>query len=71
VSFWTIIVGFIACVVAKSLTSGDNESSGFILTMLLGIVGAFSPPFPPHLYRRRRTANLRCQRSYLRVRMIV
>ena len=37
---WTIIVGFIAGVVAKFLTPGPNEPSGFILTTILGIVGA-------------------------------
>jgi len=38
---WTIIIGFIAGVIAKFLTPGDNEPSGFILTSILGIVGAF------------------------------
>jgi uncharacterized membrane protein YeaQ/YmgE (transglycosylase-associated protein family) len=38
---WTIIIGFIAGVIAKLITPGDNEPSGFILTTILGIVGAF------------------------------
>ena len=38
---WTIIIGFIAGVVAKFLMPGRNEPSGFILTTILGIVGAF------------------------------
>jgi uncharacterized membrane protein YeaQ/YmgE (transglycosylase-associated protein family) len=38
---WTIVIGFIAGVLAKVITPGDNEPSGFILTTLLGIVGAF------------------------------
>jgi uncharacterized membrane protein YeaQ/YmgE (transglycosylase-associated protein family) len=38
---WTIIIGFIAGVIAKFVTPGDNEPSGFILTTILGIVGAF------------------------------
>jgi len=38
---WTIIIGFIAGVVAKFIMPGDNEPSGFILTAILGIVGAF------------------------------
>ena len=38
---WTIIIGFIAGILAKLITPGDNEPSGFILTTLLGIVGAF------------------------------
>lgn len=38
---WTIIIGFIAGVIAKLATPGSNEPSGFILTTVLGIVGAF------------------------------
>src|SRR6266849_5857215 len=38
---WTIIIGFIAGVIAKFIMPGDNEPSGFILTTVLGIVGAF------------------------------
>jgi uncharacterized membrane protein YeaQ/YmgE (transglycosylase-associated protein family) len=38
---WTIIIGFIAGVAAKFIMPGDNEPSGFILTTILGIVGAF------------------------------
>ena len=38
---WTILIGFFAGVLAKLITPGDNEPSGFILTTLLGIVGAF------------------------------
>lgn len=42
---WTIIIGFLAGVVAKLITPGRNEPSGFILTTLLGIVGAFVATF--------------------------
>lgn len=38
---WTIIIGFVAGVIAKFLMPGRNEPSGFILTTILGIVGAF------------------------------
>lgn len=38
---WTIIIGFVAGVIAKLLHPGSNEPSGFILTALLGIAGAF------------------------------
>ena len=39
---WTIIIGFIAGIVAKFLMPGNtNEPSGFIMTAILGIVGAF------------------------------
>ena len=37
---WTIIIGFLAGVVAKFIMPGKNEPSGFILTTILGIVGA-------------------------------
>jgi uncharacterized membrane protein YeaQ/YmgE (transglycosylase-associated protein family) len=37
---WTIIIGFLAGIVAKFLYPGSNEPSGFILTTILGIVGA-------------------------------
>ena len=40
--FWTIVIGFVAGVLAKFLTPGDtHEPQGFILTTLLGIAGAF------------------------------
>ncbi|MCK1745295.1 GlsB/YeaQ/YmgE family stress response membrane protein [Bradyrhizobium sp. 139] len=42
---WTIIIGFAAGVVAKFIMPGDNEPSGFILTTVLGIVGAFVATF--------------------------
>jgi uncharacterized membrane protein YeaQ/YmgE (transglycosylase-associated protein family) len=42
---WTIIIGFVAGIIAKFLVPGDNEPSGFIMTTLLGIVGAFVASF--------------------------
>ena len=39
---WTIIIGFIVGVIAKFIMPGDKtEPTGFILTSVLGIVGAF------------------------------
>lgn len=38
---WIIIIGFVAGVIAKLVTPGDNKPQGFILTTVLGIVGAF------------------------------
>lgn len=38
---WTLIIGFLAGVIAKFIMPGRNEPSGFILTTILGIVGAF------------------------------
>jgi uncharacterized membrane protein YeaQ/YmgE (transglycosylase-associated protein family) len=37
---WTIIIGFVAGVIAKLVTPGSNEPAGFILTTILGILGA-------------------------------
>ena len=38
---WTIIIGFVAGVIAKFLMPGNKEPAGFVLTAILGIVGAF------------------------------
>jgi uncharacterized membrane protein YeaQ/YmgE (transglycosylase-associated protein family) len=38
---WTIIIVFVAGVIAKFLHPGPNEPSGFVLPTILGIVGAF------------------------------
>ena len=39
---WTILIGFIAGILAKFVTPGDkHEPQGFILTTVLGIAGAF------------------------------
>ncbi|ABD08594.1 Transglycosylase-associated protein [Rhodopseudomonas palustris HaA2] len=42
---WIIIIGFVAGLIAKFLMPGDNEPSGFIMTTVLGIVGAFVATF--------------------------
>ena len=38
---WTIIIGFVAGLLAKFIVPGNREPKGFILTTILGIVGAF------------------------------
>ena len=38
---WTVIIGFVAGLIARFLAPGPNNPSGFILTTLLGIAGAF------------------------------
>ena len=39
---WTIIIGFVAGVIARFFHPGNKwEPTGFILTTLLGIAGAF------------------------------
>ena len=42
---WTIVIGFIVGVIAKIVTPGKNEPSGFVLTTILGIAGAFVATF--------------------------
>jgi uncharacterized membrane protein YeaQ/YmgE (transglycosylase-associated protein family) len=42
---WTIIIGFVAGIIAKFIMPGDNEPAGFIMTTILGIVGAFVATF--------------------------
>ncbi len=38
---WVIIVGFIAGILARLVSPGQNNPNGFILTTVLGIAGAF------------------------------
>src|SRR3981081_4503491 len=42
---WIIIVGFVAGILARLLSPGPNNPGGFILTTVLGIVGAFLATF--------------------------
>jgi uncharacterized membrane protein YeaQ/YmgE (transglycosylase-associated protein family) len=42
---WIIIIGFVAGLIARFLAPGPNNPSGFILTTVLGIVGAFLATF--------------------------
>jgi uncharacterized membrane protein YeaQ/YmgE (transglycosylase-associated protein family) len=37
---WAIVIGFIVGIIAKLVTPGDPKPRGFILTTVLGIVGA-------------------------------
>lgn len=37
---WTIIIGFIAGLIAKFIVHGSGAPSGFIWTVIIGIVGA-------------------------------
>ena len=40
-----IVIGFLAGVIARFLAPGPNNPQGFILTTILGIVGAFLATF--------------------------
>jgi uncharacterized membrane protein YeaQ/YmgE (transglycosylase-associated protein family) len=42
---WIVVVGFIAGIIARLLSPGPNNPSGFILTTVLGIAGAFFSTF--------------------------
>jgi uncharacterized membrane protein YeaQ/YmgE (transglycosylase-associated protein family) len=42
---WIIVIGFVAGLVARVLSPGPNKPSGFVLTTLLGIAGAFLATF--------------------------
>ena len=42
---WTIIIGGIAGAVARLMVPGDKHPGGFILTIGLGVVGAFVATF--------------------------
>ncbi len=42
---WIIVVGFVAGIIARLVSPGPNNPSGFILTTVLGIAGAFLATF--------------------------
>ena len=42
---WIVLIGFVAGIVARLLSSAPNKSTGFILTTALGIAGAFLATF--------------------------
>ena len=42
---WILIVGFVAGIIARLLSPGPNKPGGFILTVVLGIAGAFLATF--------------------------
>ena len=42
---WILFVGLVAGILARLLSPGPNEPRGFILTMVLGVVGAFLATF--------------------------
>jgi uncharacterized membrane protein YeaQ/YmgE (transglycosylase-associated protein family) len=42
---WIIVIGFVAGLIARLLAPGPNKPSGFLITTLLGIAGAFLATF--------------------------
>src|SRR5258708_39212964 len=45
---WIIIVGLVAGFIARVIAPGPNNPAGFILTMALGVAGAFLATFIGH-----------------------
>jgi len=42
---WTIIIGFVAGLIARAVTPGDKGPQGFLLTSILGIIGALAATY--------------------------
>jgi uncharacterized membrane protein YeaQ/YmgE (transglycosylase-associated protein family) len=42
---WIAVIGFLAGIIARFLSPGQNNPTGFILTTVLGIIGAFVATF--------------------------
>ena len=42
---WIIFVGFVAGLIARFLSPGPNNPTGFLLTVALGVAGAFLATF--------------------------
>lgn len=43
--FWITLIGLVAGLIARLVTSGKKGPFGFMLTTVLGVVGAFSVPY--------------------------
>ncbi|MES2180551.1 MAG: GlsB/YeaQ/YmgE family stress response membrane protein [Pseudomonadota bacterium] len=46
---WTILIGFVAGLIAKAIMSGGDNPTGFILTTALGIGGSIAATYLGHL----------------------
>jgi uncharacterized membrane protein YeaQ/YmgE (transglycosylase-associated protein family) len=58
---WVIIIGFIAGLIARALSPAPNNPQGFILTSLLGIIGALVATYlgqALHIYNEGQNAGL-------------
>ncbi len=42
---WIVVIGFVAGIIARLLSSAPNKPTGFLLTTVLGIAGAFLATF--------------------------
>ena len=41
VFLWVAVIGFVAGMIARLLSPGPNKPKGFVLTVVLGVAGAF------------------------------
>ena len=58
---WVVIIGFVAGLIARFISPAPNNPQGFILTSILGIVGAFVATYVGqalHVYREGENAGL-------------
>jgi uncharacterized membrane protein YeaQ/YmgE (transglycosylase-associated protein family) len=58
---WVVIIGFVAGLIARLVSPSPNNPQGFILTSILGIVGAFIATYigqALHIYRAGENAGL-------------
>ncbi len=42
---WIVLIGFVAGIIARLVAPGPNNPTGFILTTVLGVAGAFLATF--------------------------
>jgi uncharacterized membrane protein YeaQ/YmgE (transglycosylase-associated protein family) len=45
VFLWVLVIGFVAGMIARLLAPGPNKPGGFVLTVGLGVAGAFLSTF--------------------------
>ena len=45
VLLWVIFIGFVAGTIARLISPGPNKPHGFVLTIVLGVAGAFLATF--------------------------
>ncbi len=45
VFLWILVIGFVAGIIARLISPGQNKPKGFLLTTVLGVAGAFLATF--------------------------
>jgi uncharacterized membrane protein YeaQ/YmgE (transglycosylase-associated protein family) len=46
---WTILIGFVAGIIARAIMPGDNNPTGFFLTAAIGIGGSLAATYLGHM----------------------